>query len=72
VVAGTWGVAAGWFCRQSLGERERTLSSILFTVQKTYEEKLPKVVKMTKNILKSQKIYQKITPKPEKLPKTYN
>jgi hypothetical protein len=27
---------------------------------------------MTKNILKSQKIYQKITPKPEKLPKTYN
>jgi hypothetical protein len=31
-----------------------------------HEEKFPKMAKMTKNTLKSPKIYQKITPKPKK------
>jgi hypothetical protein len=37
------------------GERERTLTSILFTFQETYEEKFPKMAKMTKMPLKVQK-----------------
>jgi hypothetical protein len=34
---------------------------MLFTFQETYEEKFPKMPKMTNNTLQSPKIYQKIT-----------
>jgi hypothetical protein len=47
---------------ESAWEKEKEpLTSILFTVQKTYEDKFPKLAKMTKNTLKSPKIYRKIT-----------
>jgi hypothetical protein len=44
-------------------------TSILFTFQKIYEEKFPKMAKMTNNTLKSPKIHRKITSKLKKLHK---
>jgi hypothetical protein len=43
-------------------------TSILFTFQKTYEEKFPKMIK---NTVKVPKIYRKITPKLKKMTKNY-
>jgi hypothetical protein len=48
------GAAADCLYREHLGEREKYFTSILFTFQKAYEEKFPK---MTKNSLRSPKIY---------------
>jgi hypothetical protein len=59
LVAGTWDVAAGCLCRERLGERENFIS-ILFTFQKTYEEKFPKMAKMTKIPLKVQTLTEKL------------
>jgi hypothetical protein len=59
VVTGTSGAAAGCLCRERLGERKNTF--ILVTFQKTYEEKFPKMAKMTNSTVKSPKIYRKIT-----------
>jgi hypothetical protein len=45
VVSSTWSAAAGCLCREHLGEREH-FTPILFTVQKTYEGKYPKMAKI--------------------------
>jgi hypothetical protein len=44
-------------------EKEKEhITCVLFRVQKTYEEKFPKMAKMTKKSLKVQKYTEKLTP----------
>jgi hypothetical protein len=54
--------------KNDLKEKEKEhFASVLFTFQKTYEEKFRKRPKMTRNTLKSPKTYQKINPKMKKM-----
>jgi hypothetical protein len=47
------------FVESAYEKEKKHFHCILFTFQKTYEEKFPKMAKMTKNTFKSPKIYQK-------------
>jgi hypothetical protein len=45
--------------RTALRRKREHFASILFIIQKTYEEKFPKMAKMTKNSFKSPKMAKK-------------
>jgi hypothetical protein len=60
MVAGTWGAAASSFCRARLSEGESIVTSIFFRLQKKYDEKFPKMAKITKENFKFEKYSEKL------------
>jgi hypothetical protein len=62
VVAGTWGAAAGCFCRERLEKEKNTLLAYYSHFRNITKEIFPKIAKMTKIPLKVQKLTEKLPP----------